>query len=375
MMNTMTGILLWILLLTGFAPWTRPQQDRPEWYAELVEQKMKAGNIPGAVVGVVEGERLASYGAFGLRDVERRLPMRPTTLFQIGSVTKPLTATLALLLASQGELDLDASLGEYLPADSEARDAIRAITLRQLLSHTSGLPRDPVNRRDRPGSPSVMLPYSTQELYAGLRETKLEAPSGQRFAYSNLGYLLAGHVLELATGEDYRTLLRERLFEPLRMDASGIDPSDEQEKQLAVHYWPEDARRTPRERWKFGEIAGASGVFSSVFDLARFAVAQYSEEEDLLAGFRSELHKPVLPLEGGHGRSVALGWFVDPLPPGGKILGHGGEVDGHSACLAVLPEQRLALIVLCNQGGDSAEALCRLLMPALLERVKTGGAR
>ncbi len=365
--SVLAAVMCGSLGLPGSASGSSPN----DWIGSTVEPILRDKRIPGAVVGILRGNELVTRRGFGMSDVENQTPMEADTLFQIGSVTKPMTASLAALLHRENLLDVDAPIGVHLPEDEDIPKEILHLTVRQLATHTSGLPREPVNRRNVPDSPSVMLPYSTEELYEGLRGTELERTPGEEFSYSNLGYLLLGHVLELATDKDYRTLLSTRLFEPLAMSESGVDPSPEHERRLAVHYWPEDEVRTPRPRWEFGEIAGAAGVYSSAQDLAMFLAAQYSSNS-ILVSSREMLHQPQVEIA-AIGRRMSAGWFIDQIPGLGQVLGYGGEVDGHSACVMVAPSRQAGLVVLCNQGGDSAEALCRALMPGFIQSVLAGG--
>ena len=358
-MTTATALLVSALL----APTSDP-------LAETVESLMSAKRIPGVVVGVVRGGQLVERRAFGFARLEGEEAMTTEHLFQVGSVTKPFTATLAALLIEEGRLESDEPIARWLGED--VPETIGALTVQQLASHTAALPRNPVNRRDRPESPGVMLPYTTPELLAGLSTTKLSGQAGGRWAYSNLGYALLGHVVAQAADESYEELLDARILAPLGMTSSGIHPTPAHEKLLAAHYWPEDKELVERERWEFGDVAGFAGLYSSVDDLARFLAAQYDDGEDALLSpaARQFLHAPVADVDPAQHRSMGCGWFVSAFPGVGPVLGHGGEVDGHSACVAVLPEARVGLIVLANLGGDAAESLCVAIMqqalPAML---------
>jgi CubicO group peptidase (beta-lactamase class C family) len=363
------SLALSTLLLLGPTLSTTPtaQAEEPDPLARTVEAVMAEKRIPGVVVGIVRGEELVERRAFGLARLEGEQPMTPEHLFQIGSVTKPLTATLLALLIDEGLLDGGAQVEAWLPDDLELARNVGSRTVRELASHSAGLPREPVNRRDVPESPSVMEPYSVAELYEGLESTEIAGEIGS-WSYSNLGYALLGHVLERAGGAPYETLLRERLLTPLGMTSTGIDVDADQEPRLAAHYWPEDAELRERPRWRFGEVAAFGGATSGVDDLARFVAAQYDPSEDALLSTtaRTRLHQPLVAVDPAQGRLMSMGWFVSTLPGVGSVLGHGGEVDGHSACIAVLREARVGLIVLANLGGDAAETLCVALMQRVL---------
>jgi len=351
-----------------------PQANATDLLARTVESVMAEKRIPGVVVGILRGDELVERRAFGLAEVDGERSMTPEHLFQVGSVTKPFTATLAASLIDEGLLDPDAPIGPWFPDEVELPNAIGSLTVRQLASHSSGLPREPVNRRNLPDSPSVMLPYSTSDLYAGLAVTQLETRPGATWSYSNLGYAVLGHVVELASKRKYGALLADRILRPLGMDRSGVHPTPSQERAMATHYWPEDGEHVARPRWMMGEIAGFCGVFSDLDDLALFAAAQYDSSADALLtdSAREFLHRAVIEVDPAQARSMAAGWFVTSFPGVGEILGHGGEVDGHSSCVAILPGARAGLIVLANTGGDAAEKLCVALMQGVLPQLLAG---
>lgn len=347
---------------------------------EAVQKVMAEREIPGAVLLVQRGDLIALRRAFGMRDLERALPMTEDTLFQVGSVTKVFTATLLAQLVADGTVTLADPIRKHLPAELQLADEVAAITLEQLATHRSRLPRNPVNRRDVKDSPSVMEPYSVAELYEGLAATTLAAPSDTA-EYSNLGYALLGHLLERAAEQPFAELLEQRILRPLQMRDSTMIPDERLTARLAACYWPE-AERKARAPWRFGEVAAFAGLHTTADDLARFLGAQLGAPlpgaggEDppptlLASETRELLHTPRAELGGS--RRIALGWFVDTLPGLGELLGHGGEVDGHSACIAFHPRAGLRVVVLANQGGDSAERLCRTVLQAGLPRLLGGG--
>jgi len=155
----------------------------------VVQRFLVDNDVPGAAVGVVRGGQLLYAKGHGVRSVERHEPVMVNILFQIGSVTKVFTTTLLVQLRDEGRLALDDRVDQYLPAHVttpwSTEDTLAIPTLRQLATHSAGLPRNPPNRRNRPGSPSVMEPYSIAELYQGLALTKFLFRPGTAWQYSN----------------------------------------------------------------------------------------------------------------------------------------------------------------------------------------------
>lgn len=345
------------------APLTAAQDFPSAAVEEAIRKEFSEGGMPGAVVGVVLGDEVVFELVLGFRNLEKTEPMTAATLFQIGSITKSMTGTMAGALSQKGTLSFDQTLGRFLPEEAPASAAVRALTLRQLASHSSGLPRVAVNREDLPNTPSVPKPYSIAQLYAGLESTKLVFDPGQRAEYSNLGFALLGHALERAAGKSYDVLLSEVLCEPLGMTATCVYPSKVQAKQIAAHYWVRDEPPVARDPWKFGEVVGHGGVISNMPDLAKYARLQWSTSETapLDEATRIMLRTPIAETESGD--HLGLGWFVHQMP-GTTIVGHDGEVDGHSSSLAMLPDQKFAVIALVNRGGDAAPTLTRAALRA-----------
>lgn len=329
--------------------------------APAVEAVLAEVPIPGVVIAIVRGEELVLLEAFGFRELETKTPMREDDLFQIGSCTKTFTAALLAQAAEKGELRLDDPLGKWLDPARALPDWVHEVTLRQLATHTAGLPGSPVNRRNRPEGPGVMEPYSTEELYAGLIETHTAWTPGERWGYSNLGYGLLGDVLERATGTRYEELLRARVLVPLGMSDSGVQPSAEQEARFAPGYWPDDPERVARPRWRFGEVCGFGGVFSSGRDLGRYVSALLASGDagPFSAATRAVLFSPLADIQPG--RRMALGFFVDRIGDV-EYVGHGGEVDSYSSAMSLQRSAGFGLVVLANRGADSAERVSRAIL-------------
>lgn len=330
-------------------------------------------DLPGVSIGIVHRGRLVHSTAHGYANRTARMLASADTLYNIASVTKTFTATLALMMSEQGAIDLDAPVARHLepgmtvPVHADGTP----ITIRHLLNHTSGLPRDPPNRRNQDtGSrfdPGIWDAYSLADLQAALATTRLAARPGETFVYSNYGYALLGHVLERVAGKPFEPLLRERLLDPLGMTDTAITLSPDQRSRLAAHYWWEDLDRREQDvRARFGEIAAFIGLSSSVNDLSKFVAAHLSPGSPgnpITGPVAAALREGVLPGEddGPYRFERTLGWHrVSRVDNGDAWFVHTGEVDGHTAGLFLVPEQQLGVVVLQDLGGaDGAEAIDR----------------
>jgi serine-type D-Ala-D-Ala carboxypeptidase/endopeptidase len=248
--------------------------------------------------------------------------------FEIGSVTKTMTATLLALLAADGTLNLDDEVGRWLRAGPNS-----GITLRQLATHTSGLPAVAPNHR--PADPDNYWAAFTAELAEeGLRQATL-TPGRQ---YSNFGYQLLGLVLERAADQAYATLMAGRLLVPLSMASSGVGRAGAG-TPLPGHAEGREVRHWDRP------LPGAGGVEATIDDLARYAEACLRPPPTPLGAALTAAQVPQVPI--GAGRAQALGWIVID----GRLRGHNGGTGGFSSCVIVDPGAGTGVAVLVSSRG------------------------
>ncbi len=317
--------------------------------------------IPGCSIGIIHGNDLIYANGFGYADLESKTSAKPATLYQIGSITKTLTATLVMILAEQGKLHLDDAVVDHLPKSVSFQkippEQRRLITIRRLLTHTSGLPRDVGNRLNRDGSKSVL---KIQDLHRAIRETRLRRPVNERWDYSNFGFAVLGNVIENIAGTNYESFARKKLLQPLGMSHTRASIPSGKTKQFATHYWIEDPDRRARPAWDFGQVPGAGGAVSNVNDLAKFISWQMRAGQPSLKPLNgaslAQMHQPTT-LRRRKENSMGIGWWIDDQPVFGKIVKHGGETDGHSSFVAFSPDHKVGVVVLANLGGDTADFL------------------
>ena len=352
----------------------------------------KVAGIPGVSIGAVVRDSLVFAGGVGYANVGRRIPATADTPYNVASVTKLFTATLALQLAAEGRLDLDAPVARYLP------DSVRlptdasgtAITVRHLLTHTAGLPKQPPNRRNQPVAgpidPGVWDAYEVTDLYQALPITKLRARPGTAMDYSNYGYALLGHVVERVAGMPYERLLRARLLTPLGMTSSGITLTAAQAERLAAFYWDEDDARVEESvHARYGSVAGFIGLTSTVRDLAPFLIAHLGTTAAGRAVVAPEvahrMFEPQVQLDSAnatHRVDMALGWFREVALDSSRampLLWHFGNVDGHASAVFLQPAAGLGVIVLQNLGGDMAGVATEQMGRWLMQRAAAEVAR
>jgi serine-type D-Ala-D-Ala carboxypeptidase/endopeptidase len=299
----------------------------------------------GIVVGVIEpsGRRVVAYGSAARNDAR---PLNGDTLFEIGSITKVFTSLLLADAVERGEVALTDPVGTFLPAKVKMPErGGRKITLQDLATHTSGLPRLPSNMTPKdPANPYA--DYTFENLYAFLSSYELTRDIGSQYEYSNLGGGLLGHALTLAAhAADYEALVRARVTTPLGMASTAITLTPEMKSRLAAGYGPQlDAVAN----WDLPALAGAGALRSSTNDLLTFLAANLGFVKTPLAPAMATMLTVRRPT-GGPNLSVALGWHV--LTTHGKdLIWHNGGTAGYRTFIGFSPATHVGIVVLSNAG-------------------------
>ena len=305
---------------------------------------MREQRIPGLALGIVQGDQVVHMRGFGVAD-PAGTAVTPQTTFSIGSLTKSFTALAVMQLVEAGQLDLDAPVQRYLTWFQLADvDASARITLRQLLTHTSGLPRD----LDAPGlGADGRAPEPLAWMPSALRTVQLEQPAGT-YSYSNLGYQVLALVIQQAAGQPYEAYVRQHIFAPLDMRQSFGTIQEAAPHQMAAGYhywfgWPVAPGMPP-----FRRGPGNGGLFSSAEDMARYLIANLNDGRFGQAALLSPegiatLHRPAAARPGGH---YAMGWGVQEGSP--TLLAHSGQSYNYFARMVLVPERRWGVVVLQN---------------------------
>ncbi len=329
-----------------------------------LEQQTELCKYPSLSVAIIHDDQIVYQGAFGYENINSRIQAIPETSYHVASVTKVFTATLAVMLHEQGVIDLDQPVVNYLPENisiSKTPNNGAKITLRQLASHTSGLPRglnSPVQ--------SIEGRYHLDQdlLYKNLETVQLDFDPGSDSSYSNLGFGLLGHALERAAGKPLNQLFDELIFNPLNLESATIHFNDN--LRIATGYSEALPRRPEKHSYK-KRMAASGGLIASAPDLARFMSSQWQP------GFLSvealqQLQTPTLLLDGVEA-DTALGWSVRSRITTGPILKKNGGRNNCSAWVGFSPEHRIGVAVVTNCGGPDVDPIGYWL----LERSVPGG--
>lgn len=332
--------LVWLLLLLAAPAGADPTDD-------YVQARMREQHVPGLALAVIRNGHVVKEKGYGLADVERGVPVTTDTVFEIGSITKQFTATAIMMLVEQGKIRLDdrivRSLGG-LPA------AWHAVTIRQLLAHTSGVP-DYEAIMGYGGYRNVMTP---QQVIALAASRGLDFTPGTRWSYSNTGYYLLTLLLENVTGETYAQFVQTRILTPLGMTHTRpSEPSDIIPDRAAGYAYKNGGleNRSPTQPTAAG---GAGMLVSTLSDLAKWDAA-LSSQALLRKTSYQQMWADTL-LADGTPTGYGFGWFVPPLH-GHRSQEHSGGTAGFTADIRRLPDDGLTVIVLTNCFQDTSDPI------------------
>lgn len=304
----------------------------PQEVDAIVYEALEAFDVPGASVAlVVDNETVLAKG-YGIRDWEQQLPVTPHTLFPIASCTKAFTSFLLL----ESEISLDSPVQTYIPEFALwDKKTTTAVTVRDLLAHRTGISRhDPI---------WCCHEISPSQLLQLLPHLEPECAVGQGFQYSNLMYGVAGILLERVTGESWEARLKSRIFVPLHMDEASVGRP--RRGDFALPYAKIGGVVVEVPFRELGAIAPAGGVNATVLDMAKWVQFHLTRP--------SEAHEVQTKWPDG---CYGLGWFVGTYR-GHPLVSHGGNIDGFSAEVALLPNERIGLVILTNSGTEGHSAI------------------
>ena len=312
-------------LLVGTCSAQAPVEHMDKVVKSYVEAQMFMGSV-----AVAQHGKIVFSKSYGLADAEWSIPNSPTTKFQIASLTKQFTAASVLLLEERGKLKTEDLVRKYLPDAPAVWDKI---TIYNLLTMTSGIADDAATYE--PGSPDRLV----------FHEKPLDFQPGEKWDYSNKGYLVLGYLLEKVSGQSYATFLEENLFKPLGMNDSGLDSNVAVIPHRASGYLPGAEGMENAERTNITGALSSGGLYSTSEDMLRW-------ENGLFGGKllkRATLRKMTTAIKNNY----ACGLYVHRVNSR-LLIDYDGNNIGFNAQMAYYPEDELAVIVLANLNGYAA---------------------
>jgi CubicO group peptidase (beta-lactamase class C family)/D-alanyl-D-alanine dipeptidase len=351
---------LFVLLLSTVPAFAQPAVPPAEPYQaavaeleKLITEEVADKKLPALSIALIDDQRVVWARGFGFRDRGKKEPATAETVYRVGSVSKLFTDVAVMQLVEEGMLDLDAPVTKYLPDFKPAmKPEHKPITLRMLMAHRSGLIREPpVGNYFDPTEPSL------ERTVASLNGVPLVYAPGEREKYSNAAIGLVGYTLQKTQNEQFERYVHRRVIEPLGMQSSSFEPTPTVKKNLAdAVMWTYHGREFLAPTFELGE-APAGCMYSTVLDLAKFASCLFAggkvggrqllKPETIAEMFRPQYAKA--PTDRGFG----LGFMVDELD-GHKRVSHGGAIYGFATEWAILPAEKLGVVVVCSRDVANA---------------------
>jgi CubicO group peptidase (beta-lactamase class C family) len=317
---------------------------------DRIRKFMDASHIPGLSLHVLRDGKVVKDAAYGFANLELKVKSKPESLYETGSTGKSFTAAAILLLAEQGKLSIDDPVRKHLPSVPEAW---APITLRHLLTHTSGLPD------------YLTLPFNwsdevrVADIVKKVAAAKPDFAPGEAWSYSNTGYALLGEVISKVSGTSYATFLRDNVLLPLKLEATRVnDPRVVLPGRSTGYMW--NGRTWLNAPMQSPSVAGLAdgALIGSARDLAEWAVALTSGK--LLKPDSWKQASTSSTLNSGNTSGYGFGWFVAPWR-GRPVLRHGGGMPGFSTMLLHFPDRKLTVAAIGNSGGVNIESLAWLV--------------
>jgi len=342
-----------IALLVGIVAPISSNADKIDDY---ITAQLRRLHIPGASLAIVRDGKIIKAQGYGLASLELKAPATKDTVYEIGSNTKQFTAAAIMMLVEQGKIQLDDAITKYFP---EAPQAWSAITIRHLLTHTSGIQ----NHVAVPHWLDVFrtnLAFETSpsrdELLKMFFKLSLEFQPGESWAYDNTGYYLLGVIIEKASGKSYWQFVNERIFKPLGMNVTrSTDPKPIVQNRASGYEWKND--HFENRPVLLPTIAFSAGsLLSIVGDMAKWDAALYTEKL-LKKSSLDQIWTAATMNDGGNlPFNYGFGWFIDSYH-GHRLVQHSGGTPGFSSVIYRFIDDKLTVIVLTNHSDRILDQL------------------
>jgi len=364
-MKLVSGVQVSGLLLFAFLCVLPVQaQSEGDSVDGYIRHEMDVQRVPGLAFAVTENGRIIKQGAYGLENVETSSPVKRDSVFELASVTKPITAVAVMMLVQEGKIGLEDSIDKYV---ADTPPAWHEITIRELLSHSSGLREYGLVKCNG----SELLDISTKQQFDDLVKSPLLFSPGTGTQYSDSGYFLLGMAIEKASGQKYREFLQTRVFKPVGMGhTSVLDQIAIIPNRVSPYTLREGHLKNARRAWQH-ELPSWYGIWGTVDDMVKFD-AVLSSGSLLRPETLQQIWTPATLKNGKIVRieqmPYGLGWFVLSVA-GHRIVAHPGWT---GTFYLKFPDDRVTIILLSNldAGSDSANAkiaqgILSLLRPEL----------
>lgn len=354
----MKKYFLLLLLLTLVSPTLAQSDDLKKIQTSLeplIQTTLTEKKAPGYAIGIIKNNQLIYARGFGLAKLGSQKNITPQSLFHMASVTKPFVATSIIQLVEAGKIDLDASPTKYLPYFRLKDERYRNITIRQMLSHTSGIPDVTDYHWDKPEYDDKAL----ERFVRGLSNQQLVFTPGEKFAYSNTAYEVLGDVIAKVSGESFEDYVQHYILTPLGMKKSTLLLREADGQLLTTPHVTEHGNVVISKIFPYNRAhAPSSTLYSNIEDMSRWAIANMNRGEldgkrILKASTYDLLWKPVAAAGQSKNLNVGLSWFIQAAE-GHRFVLHSGGDTGFESLIILAPDDKVAVIAMGNYGGENS---------------------
>ena len=341
--NRLTAIIAMCLLFVSFASAQNADAKQADQqlnvkFDEYMNAAVKVDGFSGSVLVARDGKPIFSKG-YGMANIEWNVPNSPQSVYRLGSVTKQFTAMAITMLQERGKLSVSDPLCKYI---ANCPDAWKPITVKNLLTHTSGVP----NYTEFPDfAKTTIMPTTTAEMTDVLKTKPLDFAPDEKYAYSNSGYYLLGVIIEKVSGVTYADFLQENIFTPLGMKNTGYDDPLKIIKNRASGYQRTAGKIMNASYMDLSVPYAAGSLYSTTGDLLLWDQALYTEK--LVS--KKSLDEIFTPYKSGYGYGWGIGKKFDR-----KEISHGGGIYGFATDISRFPDDKVTVIVLTNIQGSAA---------------------
>ncbi len=341
-------------------------------FDDVVEKSLETFMVPGLAMAIVKDNEVIFARGFGYRNVKKKAPMTPDTLLAIGSSSKAFTTFALGILVDEGKLEWNKPVRNYIPwfrlLDASVGDRL---TPRDLVTHRSGMPRHDLIWYNN-------YTASREEFVKRLAHLQLTADLRERFQYNNLMFLTAGYLVEVLTEKKWEDAVQTLVFKPLGMERTNFSVEDSQkDSDFALPYREKDDKIEQIPFRNISNIGPAGSINSSVNEMANWLIVhlnngKFKGKQIINEVTLQDMHLTHMPIGGTSTRpeispaDYGMGWFVDNYR-GFRRVHHGGNIDGFSAMVSMLPQHGIGFVVLANKNGTGVpELLIRHAIDRLL---------
>ena len=325
---------------------------------DIVVAEMKRTNTPGVAIAIMKDGKPIKIKGYGYANLEHKVPVKPETVFQSGSVGKQFTSTLVMMLVEEGKIGLEDPVSKYITESAGKWDKV---TVRHLLTHTSGLPDMPYHTMD------LTKPYTEEDMVKLMIDQPIPKDPGVEWRYNNGGYVMLGVLVKRATGKFYGDLLAEKIFKPLGMGCRVISEADIVPNR-AAGYEPNEMGELRNQGWVSPSLntTADGALYMTALDMAKWDAALYTEKllkkaslDQMWTPVKLNDGKEANFQEGGYG----FGWSVSKVA-GHSLIDHAGAWQGFNAYIGRLVDKKLTVVVLANRAGAPIGRISRLIFNA-----------